>query len=251
MAILRIPDGQGGYVTVPAIKGEKGDKGDKGDAGASSWKDIADKPTTFTPAVHSHTLGDVSGLLARFGGGDVTLPTATGDWSTALGDEASAAGQQSTAVGSSAEATKGASTALGNWAKATGVASTALGNSASAAGQQSTALGNRSSAGGDYSYALGEQASATGTGAQAIASYSKATKNWHTVIGTGATDENIPTNIPDTVVIGKAGVPVYLAGRDIFAELDKVMREARAYTDALIAVGNTAALDGKLHIVYE
>ena len=57
MAILRIPDGQGGYVTVPAIKG---DKGDPGRDGASSWEDITGKPTAFPPASHTHTLADIS-----------------------------------------------------------------------------------------------------------------------------------------------------------------------------------------------
>lgn len=54
MAILRIPDGQGGYVTVPAIKG------DKGEPGTTSWAGIEDKPTTFEPASHTHTLADIS-----------------------------------------------------------------------------------------------------------------------------------------------------------------------------------------------
>ena len=151
----------------------------------------------------------MTGLLARFGGGNVAPPTAAGDYSVAVG------------------------------------------SNASAAGQQSVALGNRATASGGWSVALGDRASATEIYSQALTAFATATKNRHTVIGISATDENIPTDIQGTVVIGKAGVPVYLAGRDILAELETVVREAKAYTDALIVEGDTSATDGKLHIVYE
>ena len=240
----------------------------RGPAGAASWEDIAGKPTTFTPAVHSHELGDVNGLLARFGGGSSTTPKAGGNWAVAVGSSASAAGQQATA----------------------------LGNGASAVGGWSVALGNSASAGETCSVALGNSAKATGSYAHAIAAYSKATKNRHTVIGIDATDETIPTDVRGTVVIGKTGVPIYLAGRDVLSEIDGVregvnsatysatpytlmkrtstgavsvadptagvhaanknyvdtaVSEARAYTDALVVEGKTSALDGKLHVVYE
>ena len=204
--------------------------------------------------MHSHTLGDVNGLLVRFGPGSSKTPTAGGKYSTALGDGASASG---------------------GWGMA---------------------LGNSTSAGGTASAALGYGAKASADFAQALTAYSKATKNRHTVIGIDATDENIPTDVQGTVVIGKTGVPVYLAGRDVLSEIDGVregvnsatysatphtlmkrtstgavsvadptagvhaanknyvdtaVSEARAYTDALIVEGNTSALDGKLHIVYE
>ena len=54
MAILRIPDGQGGYVAVPAIKG------DDGKPGTTMWSGLTDKPTVFPPASHTHTLADIS-----------------------------------------------------------------------------------------------------------------------------------------------------------------------------------------------
>ena len=60
MAILRIPDGQGGYVTVPAIKGDKGEPGADGEPGTTTWAGITDKPSTFPPASHTHTLADIS-----------------------------------------------------------------------------------------------------------------------------------------------------------------------------------------------
>lgn len=150
---------------------------------APSWDSLTGKPTTFTPAVHSHELGDVNGLLARFGGGYPKTPTAAGDCSVAVG------------------------------------------SGASASGEYSTALGYLASADGGYSTALGNFASADGEFAQAISSYSTATKNEHTVIGIDATDEDIPTDVQGTVVIGKEGVPVYLAGVDVIQKID--MLEAR------------------------
>ena len=114
-----------------------------------------------TPSAHSHDIGDVNGLLVRFGGG--YTPTAMGSNSVAVGSGAIANGYSSMALGSSAEATENA-----------------------------TALGT----------------------------YAAATKDEHTVIGVDATDASIPTDVQGTVVIGKEGVPIYLAGRDILTELD-------------------------------
>lgn len=171
-----------------------------------SWDSLSGKPTTFTPAVHSHELGDVNGLLVRFGPGSSTTPTAGGNWAVAVGSNASAAGQQSAA----------------------------LGNFASAGGAYSTALGRSASAGGSYSVSLGNSAKASADFAQALTAFSKATKNRHTVIGIDATDETIPTDVQGTVVIGKADVPVYLAGRDVLTELDTGLAAARAYTDTKV-----------------
>lgn len=137
---------------------------------ATKWANLTGKPSTFTPAAHSHTLEDVAGLLARFGSG--SAPTA--------------AGSQSVAVGSGASAD-------GKWC---------------------TALGARAKALGDYS--------------QALTSYSTASKNRHTVIGVDATDENIPTDVEGTVVIGKDGVPVYLAGVDVVTELNALKAQVAA-----------------------
>ncbi|WP_307108646.1 hypothetical protein [Rhodococcus sp. SORGH_AS_0303] len=40
----------------------KGDRGDKGDPGTTSWNGLADKPTTFPPATHTHATTEVTGL---------------------------------------------------------------------------------------------------------------------------------------------------------------------------------------------
>lgn len=78
---------------------------------------------------------------------------------------------------------------------------------------------------GGYAMALGNSASATADFAQALTAYSKATKNRHTVIGIDATDENIP-GVHGTVVVGKAGAPVYLAGRNVLSEVDELKRDS-------------------------
>lgn len=197
---------------LEAMQGVPGGQGDTSPAGTTTWAGITGKPEVFTPAVHSHEVGDVTGLVARFGGGDwVETPTATGDYSVALGNAASAGGKWSAA--------------LGNYASAAGRAGFALGPSAEAGGDFSLALGNAASSAGDRSTAIGNLASATGGFANALTARSKATKDSHTVIGIDATDENIPTDVEGTVVVGKAGVPVYLAGRDVLAELDAVARQ--------------------------
>lgn len=169
---------------------------------------------------HSHDIGDVNGLMARFGGGNVSAPTAAGDNSVAVGPGASAAGSYSTALGNGAEAEGQWSAALGNGASAVGSAGFALGPSATAGGDFSLALGNAASSAGSRSSAVGNMASATGDYSQALTALSTATKNRHTVIGINATDENIPTDVQGTVVIGIPGAPVYLAGRDVLAEVE-------------------------------
>lgn len=187
---------------------------------APSWDSLTGKPTTFTPAVHSHELGDVTGLLVRFGPDAVEAPEAEGDYSMALGSLAYAAGAQSMALGIYAYAAGAQSVALGSEATATERGSFALGWRASAGGFNSSALGAGTSAGGSHSTALGSGARASADFAQSLTAFSKATKNRHTVIGIDATDENIPTDVQGTVVIGKTGAPIYLAGRDILTELD-------------------------------
>lgn len=65
LASLVGPKGERGLQGIQGIQGPKGDKGDKGDtgpAGTTTWAGITDKPTTFTPATHTHTTAQVSGL---------------------------------------------------------------------------------------------------------------------------------------------------------------------------------------------
>lgn len=46
-------------------KGDKGDKGDTGDTGppgTTTWAGITDKPSTFTPSAHTHTVANITDL---------------------------------------------------------------------------------------------------------------------------------------------------------------------------------------------
>ncbi|RUP38860.1 MAG: hypothetical protein EKK60_08710 [Gordonia sp. (in: high G+C Gram-positive bacteria)] len=46
------------------MKGPPGDDGDDGAPGTTNWSGITDKPSTFTPATHTHAASDVtSGTL--------------------------------------------------------------------------------------------------------------------------------------------------------------------------------------------
>ena len=49
-------------------KGDKGDKGDTGAPGTTTWAGITDKPTSFTPAAHTHEMSEITGLLAALDG---------------------------------------------------------------------------------------------------------------------------------------------------------------------------------------
>lgn len=101
----------------------------------------------------------------------------------------------------------------------------AVGHSASASGDGAAAVGRDASASGWSATAVGQSAKATTDFAQALTAYSKATKNRHTVIGIDASDENIP-EVHGTVVVGKPGAPVYLAGRNILTEVDELRRDS-------------------------
>ncbi len=47
------PQGQQG------VRGERGSEGPKGDPGTTTWTGLSDKPVTFPPATHTHTIAEV------------------------------------------------------------------------------------------------------------------------------------------------------------------------------------------------
>jgi hypothetical protein len=105
-----------------------------------------------------------------------------------LGFNASA-GNYSVALGFNASAAEDSSVALGNGASA-GYRSVALGSIASAAGYRSVALGYDASATGIFSVALGWDASAMGSSSTALGSGASATEVCSTALGLGASAEN-------------------------------------------------------------
>lgn len=48
--------------TSPSLTGPPGPKGDTGSVENVSWDDISDKPATFPPGTHTHTMAQVTGL---------------------------------------------------------------------------------------------------------------------------------------------------------------------------------------------
>lgn len=56
------PVGKIGPVGPAGPKGPAGPTGPKGDSGASAWADITNKPSTFPPENHKHTVSDISDL---------------------------------------------------------------------------------------------------------------------------------------------------------------------------------------------
>ena len=104
--------------------------------------------------------------------GDQT--TASGNYSTALGYQTVASGDSSTAMGKSTVASGTRSTAMGESTTASGAASTALGYNTAATNAWATALGASSTAGGAASLAAGSSTLATGAGAVALGNRAKA-----------------------------------------------------------------------------
>lgn len=58
--------------TSPPLKGDKGDKGDPGDVTNVTWDVVKNKPATFPPEKHNHTVADVSDLNNKFANRDMS-----------------------------------------------------------------------------------------------------------------------------------------------------------------------------------
>ena len=122
---------------------------------------------------------------------------ASGDYSTAIGDNTIASGSRSTTMGYSTRASGGISTAMGNTTIASGFASTTMGQLTTASGDYSTAMGLSTIASGDYSTAIGLGAIASGSLSTAMGFNTTASDYASLVIGqwnlAGSTTTNSPT----------------------------------------------------------
>ena len=58
--------------TSPHLKGDKGDKGDPGSVTNVTWADVKNKPASFPPEKHKHTVVDVSDLNNKFANRDMS-----------------------------------------------------------------------------------------------------------------------------------------------------------------------------------
>ena len=109
--------------------------------------------------------------------------TATGDISTAMGFATEASGDYSIAMGAGTEASGFASTAMGRTTIASGSHSTAMGRSTIASGGYSTTMGSGSEASGSYSTATGRLTEASGSFSTVMGYYTKASDYGSLVIG--------------------------------------------------------------------
>ena len=99
--------------------------------------------------------------------------TASGDFSTAMGNGTTANGDYSTAMGIGTQASGDYSTAMGNNTTASGSTSTALGYQTNASGNQSIAIGWRTNSNGAVSTAIGAATNAEDYISFAIGAYNK------------------------------------------------------------------------------
>ena len=157
-------------------------------AGSVAWGNVSDKPSTFTPASHTHTelmsknnpTGTGSFSLNRKAGTTVGSyshaegynTVASGDYSHAEGYNTNTTGYYSHAEGCSSIAKGSYSHAEGQNTNAAGSYSHAEGASSRAAGSCSHAEGYSTNAAGSYSHAEGYSTSADDHSAHAEGAYS-------------------------------------------------------------------------------
>ena len=99
------------------------------------------------------------------------ITTASGSYSTAMGNGTTAVGNSSTAMGIFTHASGNSSTAMGIGTNASGNASTAMGLSNTASGVTSTAMGESTTASGSHSTAMGFITSAKSYAETSVGSY--------------------------------------------------------------------------------
>lgn len=211
----------------PGPKGDKGDRGDvgprgeRGEAGpAASWGNIPGKPTTFTPAAHSHTIGDVTGLQSALDG---KLPKThfkvdstpydpqriVIDGFTASDARTEVAGVLKNAGLTSIGTTGVWSIAVGVDAVAENALGVAVGAWSVALGEQVVALGSLAVASAQWAVSIGPAAIAMGTWSLALGGAAK--------VGKGATNSvalgpNAVVNTPNTIQLGASGATVNVSG---------------------------------------
>ena len=113
--------------------------------------------------------------------------TASGSFSTAMGQLTTASGIASMAMGNDTTASGGISTAMGNGTTASGAFSTVMGQFTTASGIASTAMGNDTDAGGAFSMAMGQLTTASGITSMAMGNNTTASGGISTAMGNGTT----------------------------------------------------------------
>ena len=109
--------------------------------------------------------------------------TASGSYSTAMGNGTTASGHTSTAMGNGTTASGLYSTAMGDGTEASGDYSTTMGEGTEASGDYSTTMGRDTEASGDYSTAMGEGTTASGENSTAMGYGTTASGFYSTAMG--------------------------------------------------------------------
>lgn len=165
-----------------------------------------------------------------------SFATASGQQSTAFGQNSVANADGSTAVGFFALAIAGPSTAIGAAAQASGIGSTAIGNSATASGPISTAVGNAAIASGAGSTALGDEAEATADFSNAVGFFSRADFQDSTAIGAA-----VSTTRANQMALGRSTTTYTAAG--ITSAASSAAQSGPTQVVTTDAAGNLAAAD--------
>ena len=197
-----------GNVTAPAFIGD-GSQLTNLPTPTVNYSDITNTPLSYNEngtgiqSSSSTASGDYSTALGNGA-------TASGPYSTAMGGSTTASGEYSTAMGGSTTASGNASTAMGDFTTASGFSSTAMGWSTEASGFASTAMGIGTTASGEYSTAMGGSTVASGAYSSASGGATTAEDYLSFVIGVHNKTDETPN--PDSFsyqntafVIGNGG----------------------------------------------
>ena len=148
-------------------------------AGSVAWGNVSDKPSTFTPASHTHTelmsknnpTGTGSFSLNRKAGSTVgSCSHAEGYNTVASGDDSHAEGRETYATGYYSHAEGCSSIAKGSYSHAEGLNTTAKGSYSHAEGYATNSFGDGSHAEGYYTTATGSSTACHAEGHKTLAS---------------------------------------------------------------------------------
>ncbi len=188
LRIASVPDQTFGVVAVNSVGGYSGNIISNGFGGSF----IGGGGNSYGPNQVGADYASVVGGLGNTASGTFSTAMGNSTWasgvnSTAIGSQTAASGFTSTAMGYRTTASGHYSTAMGYFTTASGQNSTAMGASTTASGSQSTAMGAFTTASGDYSTAMGSYTSASGPRSTAMGENTLASGDRSTAMGSGST----------------------------------------------------------------
>lgn len=254
-------------------RGEPGPPGKPGPSGASTWEDVQNKPASFPPASHTHRRADITDLPSLAEGnieGSIPVRGSTGHFYVRYpeqdGHPATKSYVDETAYPRKVKLIKGA-VDLDDYKK-TGAYHQSLDRDARAgtnypngrAGLLEVFNPEADMAYQRYTdYGFQNNVWTRGLYSGKWSSWVKVSQDGHKhtmsditdlpPVSKGASAHSIAQRNSDgTLYVSEPASSSHAANRSY---VDTALGTAKAYTDALIVVGDTHAKDGKLHIVYE